>query len=674
MRDDIEATFQSLSSVDMSALSTKVNPSLTRVAKTSRRDWPAVVEGMAARIAKGEASTSELNSTLFAMPRDLRATHGGRLTQYATQAGDSLSFDLIMDAYASESQADRCVEVFHKAQQIGIQATEYTYGILMKAFSNTHDLTRATELYNHMRDVGIEPNLVVSTSLIAAAVRADKVNLAFEVFDALKYRSTATAPDAHTYSLMIHACSKDSTKSAERAADLYQEMQERGVQPTVETYNALIRVYSARQGYYTEAWRLADVMQRESLQLDRYTWHALLAACVSARDLNRARRLIREQERMASEDEAWSFEATSFQLLMRAYATGKAKYDKTPIDGLVDVTGSALATEAGTIPWLDKADLTTSDVLIECQRVMFHLTNDSRHLIDSQLVDAYIGVFQSRDAKALLEAAVFGAAVDGQIQSSLYERLQLPKSDHTFLICMRAAYDWRDEPLLRKVWASWLEHQSASSAAFDMAAESLMGGEVRLSMEDNRFTEQEQEQEQEQGAPGSRLASRRRSRPGGKKRKNEMEMHRLYVECLARLGHLEEAVDYLYKMQLSAPSPSPAAAETDAADGRDGTVKGHSYAAIRAAGLAKEGKVLPEWDRIKCLRTRAVQLEDVESIAALRELYAHRFPPRETSTDRRKQYWIGPGGQAERARQKRRHEKKQKRRDTRRAVSYEEDS
>ncbi|CCF59877.1 hypothetical protein KAFR_0I00960 [Kazachstania africana CBS 2517] len=75
------------------------------------------------------------------------------------------------------------------------------------------------------------------TTVIQFYERLNLNKQAWDVFDTMKFLSSAQAPDAFTYNIMLKLCSKENNYS--RACDLFQEMNERGVTPNRRTFAML---------------------------------------------------------------------------------------------------------------------------------------------------------------------------------------------------------------------------------------------------------------------------------------------------------------------------------------------------------------------------------------------------------------------------------------------------
>lgn len=402
-------------------------------------DWDAACSALVSSRRFLSLSSKEINIVLEAMPHEARIKAGLEILNKMKTAPDALTFDLFMDSYASCAQPDQALAMFDRSRGVGIRPSLYSYAHLMKAFAVTKDLKRASAMYQHMREQKIEPNLVIYTSLIATCVRTRNTNEAFTIFDALKYKSSESAPDAHTYSLMIYACSLDSRLSAERASDLFTEMTGKGLKPTKETFNSLIHVYASRRDYFAESWRMSEMMQSNGIEMDKITWHSLLSACVSHRDLKRARTLVREMMRISKTNRHWTPDAITYQLLFRAYAHAKVRRSLTPID-IIELHKEVQPSATSDL-WINQEPFSSDDLLQESSNIMDYIRLQHSEILSTQLIDTYLTISQSFEAPERFK----------RDWESLYA--VHPKGKFSYEIALQASYNFKDWTLLQQVWS-----------------------------------------------------------------------------------------------------------------------------------------------------------------------------------------------------------------------------
>lgn len=120
---------------------------------------------------------------------------------------------------------------------------------------------------------------------------------AWDLFYHMRYAAYPT-PSVELYTQMIYACSNSPDVDTLRAFDLWTEMTiDKGITPTVDAYNAIIRVAAKSKDTALEATRLAkqmvdlgrDAEGNPSLPMNYDTYLALLEACKRLGDIEQAR-------------------------------------------------------------------------------------------------------------------------------------------------------------------------------------------------------------------------------------------------------------------------------------------------------------------------------------------------------------------------------------------------
>ena len=243
---------------------------------------------------------------------------------------------------------------------------------------------------------------VVYTSLIKTCINRGELDTAWQIFDLIKYRSSETAPDVSTYSLMIHACAMRG--EAEKALDLFRHMVgTRGLEPDEQVYDSLIHACAVRKDYFLDAWRYAIEMRDKGMRVARRTLNHLLQACGKNGDLTRARLLMRLM--MSSPSPEFQPDERSFQGLLRAYATAKWKPGVRkkvvpqeafllPNSNASNRAGSGLGEqEIEGLPFLQGSVLTTrKEILSEARQLLHYIIEYKPWLYSTKILNAYLDV------------------------------------------------------------------------------------------------------------------------------------------------------------------------------------------------------------------------------------------------------------------------------------------
>jgi len=223
----------------------------------------------------------------------------------------------------------------------------------------------------------------------------------------MKLKSRATAPDAHTFALMLHACALEG--ESERALNLFRDMTDRmKLKPTKETYHALIHALAVRKDYYQEVWQYATEMQQEGFRMDRRVLGTLIQACGKRGDLTRARMLIRHMLGSGKEDIIPT--SATYQCLFRAYANAKVvrKFAKFAKDVSLEASMPYVGPDTrlveqeesfkeDALPFSQNTILNDPlEIMREARRVMRWLCAVKPDLVDTQLMNAFLDVYCDR--------------------------------------------------------------------------------------------------------------------------------------------------------------------------------------------------------------------------------------------------------------------------------------
>lgn len=192
-------------------------------------------------------------------------------------------------------------------EEQGITPLRETYDLVLSQLVTSHQRSQAWDLYAHMRLVS-HPN-----------------------------------PGLHIFNTMIRACASGRSPSPERAVDLYQELQEQGLDPTAETYAHLIRACARtrRKGqpsFYSSALEFTRQMIEVGFEPGPQCLHSLLEGAKRHGDLARARWIIAH---MASSQ---CLDSVALAHLFQTYAS--YKLPRTSPFRTEDASGSAASGSA----------------------------------------------------------------------------------------------------------------------------------------------------------------------------------------------------------------------------------------------------------------------------------------------------------------------------------------
>ncbi|CCX33287.1 Similar to Mitochondrial group I intron splicing factor CCM1; acc. no. C4R5P7 [Pyronema omphalodes CBS 100304] len=399
-------------------------------------EWEAIIGALEEKGGFEGMTSEDVVGLLKSMPAKKRVVLSSQLLEMAKKAevlDNAMIYDGLMMAHNYAGNSEVVEKMFADLQERGIKPTVYTYGHLLKAYSQTKNVAAAAQAFQEMQAAGIEPNLIVYTSLIQTCINRQEFDTAWQIFNLMKLKSTATAPDVATYSLMIHACAVKG--EAERALDLFTDMTVRKeLVPTEYTYQSIIHACAVRKDYFGEAWKYARIMQEAGLPITIMVFNVLLQACGVVGELTRARLLLRHMSESGNPD-IYPNKFT-FQNALRAYSNYQApknqrttrnsilekmnlqkqgKWPPPPEPNAKEAETINYDADAGTwipapqaiqqrnikdtdkIPFLNKPILgSRREILDEAALIINWLRESKPDIMDTQLMNSYLDVAKSQ--------------------------------------------------------------------------------------------------------------------------------------------------------------------------------------------------------------------------------------------------------------------------------------
>jgi len=142
--------------------------------------------------------------------------------------------------------------------------------------------------------------------MISACEKGGQWQKAFELFDELQRRGLE--PEIITYNAMISNCEKGG--QWEKALELFDELQQRGLKPDVITYNALISACeNDGGGQWEQAFELFGDLKRRGLEPTVITYNAMISACEKGGQWDKALELFEELQQRGLEPTLVTYDA-----------------------------------------------------------------------------------------------------------------------------------------------------------------------------------------------------------------------------------------------------------------------------------------------------------------------------------------------------------------------------
>ncbi|KAH8278303.1 hypothetical protein KR044_010621, partial [Drosophila immigrans] len=135
-----------------------------------------------------------------------------------------------------------------------------------------------------LKEDRVKPENYIYNLLISGCAQAGYTRKAFSLYTKMRQRGLKVT--GGTYTSLFNACANAPTPAdgLAKAQQLRDNMVEKGYEPNVKNYNAMIKAYG-RCGDIQTAYLLADEMLERQLPLDVSTFNFLLQACASDEQL-----------------------------------------------------------------------------------------------------------------------------------------------------------------------------------------------------------------------------------------------------------------------------------------------------------------------------------------------------------------------------------------------------
>ncbi|KAK3241754.1 hypothetical protein CYMTET_48510 [Cymbomonas tetramitiformis] len=194
---------------------------------------------------------------------------------------DSYSFRALLDGLRRQKTVDRCVEVFHWAEEQELIMTSHHYVHILSIYKERREWQKAFELFAKIKERGAHKDIYIFSTMISICNKAKKSQWASTIFDEMI--ACGIEPNVVTYSSLISACANGATPQS--AVFRFQQMLELNIEPNSFTISAYFT--ACEKGYM---WPEALEMYRSinngtyDVAMTNHMYSALFSAAVMASD------------------------------------------------------------------------------------------------------------------------------------------------------------------------------------------------------------------------------------------------------------------------------------------------------------------------------------------------------------------------------------------------------
>lgn len=182
-----------------------------------------------------------------------------------------------------EDEGDKKEEEFMQNKPLSSQKlTTKQYADIIKQFLNHKRLKEAIDVLEvrMLKEDRVKPENYIYNILIGACANVGYTKKAFKLFNDMKRR--ALLPTGDTYTCLFHACANSPwpVDGLKRAKQLKELMIEKGFEPNLTNYNAMIKAFG-RCGDLPKAFQIVDEMLAKKIKVRVHTLNHLLHACIT---------------------------------------------------------------------------------------------------------------------------------------------------------------------------------------------------------------------------------------------------------------------------------------------------------------------------------------------------------------------------------------------------------
>lgn len=150
------------------------------------------------------------------------------------------SFNIILNGWCNLSPNTREAERFWmEMRKRKLKLDVVSFASIISCYSKTGNLNKVLKLFNQMKQMGIEPDRKVYNAVIHSLAKGGLVKEAINLMKSME-EEKGIVPNAVTYNSLMKPLCK--LRRLEEAREVFTEMVQRGVSPTIRTYHALFRI------------------------------------------------------------------------------------------------------------------------------------------------------------------------------------------------------------------------------------------------------------------------------------------------------------------------------------------------------------------------------------------------------------------------------------------------
>jgi len=153
---------------------------------------------------------------------------------------DAKSFNIVLNGWCNVIGSPREAErVWMEMGNVGVKHDVVSYSSMISCYSKGGSLNKVLKLFDRMKKECIEPDRKVYNAVVHALAKASFVSEARNLMKTME-EEKGIEPNVVTYNSLIKPLCK--ARKTEEAKQVFDEMLEKGLFPTIRTYHAFMRI------------------------------------------------------------------------------------------------------------------------------------------------------------------------------------------------------------------------------------------------------------------------------------------------------------------------------------------------------------------------------------------------------------------------------------------------
>ncbi|KAJ7517842.1 hypothetical protein O6H91_21G041900 [Diphasiastrum complanatum] len=230
----------------------------------------------------GEGGQQDKIKRCFLLLKDF-GVNASQLSEYLTG---------LVHGITRGSKFDDTVNIFRElVESFKLEPTLEAYKALIKYSCQQGEIYRGLDFIKEMSQKGLELAPEIFNPFLLRLVHEKLPTGAFDLFTSML--KMGVQPSVDTYNFLIRACMK--ANNLEKIFTLLAEMKHSGMEPTTVTYNAVIHAFGSLKRL-DSALHVLNEMESDNLMPDADTYKELINACSSQKDCEKALQLFDDMQ------------------------------------------------------------------------------------------------------------------------------------------------------------------------------------------------------------------------------------------------------------------------------------------------------------------------------------------------------------------------------------------